>query len=125
MAEIRFLLDHSNATEYSDLEKRLKAADPQAQFPTAAPPPGAAMAELVLIALIKGGAAVISACIAAYAAHVEAKAKRSEAAKAPVVIVIRGTEGSETVQVGPNGVDTKAVDAAVKKVGTVTEVTHK
>ena len=125
MAEIRFLLDHSNATEYGDLEKRIKAADPGVQIPLSAPPPGAAIAELVLIAIIKGGAAVVAACIAAYAAHVEAKGKRAEGAKPPVVVIIRGTEGSENVQIGPGGIDAKAVDAAIKKVGTVTEITHK
>ena len=135
MFAVRFKLpDTANAEEYKELEIPLVAANPgQITIQPAPPKLGAALADLVLVALIGGGATVVAAAIKAFAQYRIAKIqgrRKSENDEADVVppkasstvIIIRGTLGSEQIEIVGQQVTQHEIEDAVAKVGIVQEV---
>ncbi|MEW6736667.1 MAG: hypothetical protein AB1489_35590 [Acidobacteriota bacterium] len=83
---------------------------------------GAALADVVLVAIISGGVTVINAAIAAFATYINTRKQRSSDKQPTLVIIVRGTEGSQQIASIGGKIDNEEIEKAIKKVGTVTEV---
>jgi hypothetical protein len=131
MTEIRFKLPTQNTAyadvSYDDLRARIEAETSQVEFPpSAAPPEGAALADIVIVAIITGGFSVAVAAINAYANYLISRQKAPEnkdAFSAPIVLRLRGVVATETIELSSDKeANKKAIKAAVKKLKVVTGV---
>jgi hypothetical protein len=127
MTEIRFQIRNATKEDYDRLASCIQKEVPEARFPGGAPAEGAALVTILLAAIITGGATLVGAGINAYANYQISQRKpleKNDPPPAPIILVIRGTEGTANVEISADEKTNKAaIDAAMKQVGTPNEVT--
>ena len=126
ITEIRFKLPAAKNVAYDDLDDdglrtSIEAETAGVKFPPRADAPeGAALADIIIVAIITGGSTVAAAAITAYVNYLISHQTKPEN---NIVIRLRGIVGSETVQLSSDKqANKKAIKAAVKRLKVITHV---
>jgi hypothetical protein len=129
---IRFRIDGLNASDWKeDFQTKLRsgpAIDAVKLLPSTARPDGLALADVVLVAVVTGGASVLVAAITAiasiYAARLSKKEDKPPSSPAPIVVVnLIGSKASAQVNVtSAYGVSVSELDRQLAGIGQLREI---